>query len=76
MRHNGMGQSDTECTTVVGDGYDAEPLLKAAQVAQWLGITQQEVYRLNIPHVRIRTRSKRWKPADVRAWIEGRRVAV
>ena len=87
MRHNstgqterewptGLGQPETESTTLVGDGYDAEQLLTVGQVADLIAVSRQEVYRLDIPRVRIRKRSLRWRPSDVRAWIESRLETV
>lgn len=62
--------------SLVGDGYDTEPLLKAHEVADLVGVSKQEVYRLDIPRIRIRKRSLRWRPADVRAWIADRLETV
>lgn len=56
----------------VGDGYDPEPLLKAEEVAEILRVPQDAVYNMAIPRVRIGKRRVRWRPADVREFIQGR----
>ena len=48
-------------------------LLDAAQVAVILGVRLKRVYELGIPHVRLSSRTLRWRRADVLEWIEGRR---
>lgn len=56
-----------------GDGYDPEPLLDYKEVAEILGLSNtNRVYELPIPRVRIGSRTFRWRPADVRAYIQGR----
>jgi len=57
---------------LVGDGFDAEPLLTAQRVGEWLGVPTKSVYELPIQCVRIGRRRVRWRPADVRAWIDNR----
>lgn len=57
---------------LVGDGYDAEPLLKAKQVGEILQVPEKSVYDLAIPRVRISNRRLRWRPTDVQAFIEKR----
>ena len=59
---------------LVGDGYDIEPLMKAKDVAKVLGLEPKAVYDLPIKRVRLGPRRIRWRPEDVRAFIE-RRVA-
>lgn len=50
-----------------------EPLLTARQVATILGVRDKRVYELGIPAVRLSEWSLRWRPSDVRDWIERRR---
>jgi len=57
---------------LVGDGFDPEPLLTAAQVAEILSVPPKSVYELSIPRVRVGERRIRWRPADVRAFIHNR----
>ena len=57
-------------TPLVGDSYDDEPLLKAAEVATMLGIPTNNVYKLPINRVRVGTRTIRWRLAVVREFIE------
>lgn len=52
-----------------------EPLLTADQVAPILGVRPKRVYELGIPHIRLSTKSLRWRQSDVIAWIASRRVA-
>lgn len=56
----------------VGDGYDPEPLLTADEVAEILQVPRKSVYDLSIPRVRIGERRVRWRPADVREFINRR----
>jgi len=57
---------------LVGDGYDAEPLLTAGDVGTLLKLPAKSVYELPIPRVRLGPRRIRWRPADVRAFITRR----
>jgi len=57
---------------LVGDGYDPEPLLTADEVAEILRVPKDAVYELSLPRVRIGTRRVRWRPADVREFIQQR----
>ena len=59
-------------TPLVGDSYDDEPLLKAAEVGKMLGIPTNNVYQLPINRVRVGKRTVRWRPAVVREFIEQR----
>ena len=54
---------------LVGDGYDGEPLLKAADVARLLKLPEKSVYALPIPRVVLGPRRIRWRPADVNEYI-------
>jgi predicted DNA-binding transcriptional regulator AlpA len=51
-----------------------EHLLTAREVAHILGVREKRVYELGIPMVRLSERSLRWRPTDVRRWIEERRA--
>ena len=55
---------------LVGDSYEDEPLLKAAEVGKMLGIPTSNVYQLPINRVRVGKRTVRWRPAAVREFIE------
>lgn len=57
---------------LVGDGWDPEPLLTADQVGEILQVPPKSVYELPIPRVRVSSNRVRWRPEDVRAWIEDR----
>lgn len=57
---------------LVGDGYDPEPLLTAEEVGEILQVPKKSVYDLAIPRVRIGQRRVRWRPADVREFIQSR----
>ncbi len=63
---------ETRHPHLIGDGWDEEPLLKASQVATVLGVSRTRVYELPIPRVRVSNRTVRWRPEDVRAFIERR----
>lgn len=56
----------------VGDGWDPERLLTAEEVAELLRVPKKSVYDLSIPRVRIGKRRIRWRPADVREFIQER----
>lgn len=60
---------------LVGDGYDDEPLMTAKDVAAVLKLPAKAVYELPLPRVVLGPRRIRWRPDDVRAFIERRRVA-
>ena len=55
-----------------GDGYDPEPLMTAEDVADVLRVREKAVYELPIPRVRVSQRRVRWRPADVREFIDNR----
>ncbi len=57
---------------LVGDGYDIEPLLTAEDVGGILRVPAKSVYELPLPRIRLGTRRIRWRPADVRAFIDRR----
>ena len=57
---------------LVGDEYDAEPLLTAGDVGTLRKLPAKSVYELPIPRVRLGPRRIRWRPADVRAFITRR----
>ena len=57
---------------LVGDGYDIEPLLTAAEVGRILRVPAKSVYELPIPRIRLGTRRIRWRPCDVSAFIHRR----
>lgn len=66
------GRPTDERPDLVGDGYDPEPLYTAGDVAEILSVPAKSVYELPIPRVRVGRRRIRWRPADVRAFIERR----
>lgn len=51
-----------------------EDLWTAREVADRIHLRPKAVYELGIPHVRISDRRIRYRPEDVRAWIESRRI--
>lgn len=57
---------------LVGDGLDPEPLLTAAEVGAWLKVPAKSVYGLPVRRVRLANRSVRWRPVDVREFIQRR----
>jgi len=57
---------------LVGDGWDPEPLLTAEEVGNILQVPTKSVYELSLPRVRIGQRRIRWRPEDVRAFIDRR----
>lgn len=57
---------------LVGDGWDPEPLLSAKDVAAILGVRRSRVYELSIPRVRVSRKCLRWRPRDVREFLERR----
>lgn len=59
---------------LVGDGYDDEPLLTVREVGEMLSVPWKSVYDLPLPRVRITRRRIRWRPADVREFIDRRRT--
>lgn len=70
---DGSDPPETHRPDLVGDGWDPEPLLTAEELAAKLQMPQKAVYSLPIPRVRISERRVRWRPRDVRSWIEERR---
>jgi hypothetical protein len=67
-----MSAKDELRPDLVGDGYDAEPLWTAAEVAAVLRVPTKGVYKLPIKRVRLGPRRIRWRRGDVRAFIDGR----
>ena len=67
-----MAHQETNRADLVGDGWDDEPLMRADDVAEALAVSTQTVYRLPIPRLRITRGAVRWKPADVRAFLDRR----
>ncbi len=57
---------------LVGDGHDGEPLLRAKQVAEWLGVHPKRVYDLPIPRVRVSPKRIRYRPVDVVKYLDRR----
>lgn len=57
---------------LVGDGYDPEPLLTAAEVGEILQVPTKSVYELPIQRVRISQARVRWRPEDVREFVRRR----
>lgn len=57
---------------LVGDGYDPEPLWDAEDVAEYLGIPTKSAYELPIKRVRVSSNRVRWRPRDVRAFVDRR----
>jgi excisionase family DNA binding protein len=55
------------------------PLLTVAQAAEFLAVSRPTIYRLvrdhGLPVVRI-TADMRFRPEDVEAWLESRKVSV
>jgi len=63
--------------TVAGTGSPfGEPLVDAAVVARFLGVEKTTVYRLaasaTLPSIEIAPRVLRFRPADIRAFLERR----
>lgn len=57
---------------LVGDGFDPEPLMTADDVSEFLQVPTKSVYELPIQRVRVSQNRVRWRPADVRAFVERR----
>jgi hypothetical protein len=67
-----MRPSDEVRPDLVGDGYDPEPLWTASDVGRYLSVPEKSVYELGIPRVRVGRRRIRWRPADVREFVNRR----
>lgn len=67
-----MSATTEERPDLVGDGWDPEPLLKVGEVAAILGVHRNRVYELAIPRVRVSRKCLRWRPEDVRRFMERR----
>ena len=61
---------------LVGDGYDVEPLLTAAQVAEILSLPLKSVYEMPIRKVRLSKGRIRYRPQVIREFIASREVAM
>ena len=58
---------------LVGDGYDPEPLMTAVEVSDILRVPERSVYEMiGLPRIRLGQRRVRWRPADLREFIERR----
>lgn len=58
---------------LVGDGHDPERLLTYEEVADILALSDpRAVYDLPIPRVRVSENRVRWRPTDVREFIQRR----
>ena len=66
------GPPDEVRPDMVGDGYDPEPLWTASEVAAVLRVPSKSVYSMPIRKVRLGPRRIRWRPCDVRAFIDRR----
>lgn len=69
-----------EAVARLGEAWDEDsviaPLLTARELADILNVPYKRVYELPIPEVRLGERTLRWRPEDVEAFIESRRVAA
>ena len=68
--HRGYREADR--SKPVGDGYDDERLLTASEVGDILRVPVKSVYDLPIKRVRIGPRRLRWRPVDVREFVNRR----
>ena len=66
------GFPEAACSKPVGDGYDEEPLLTVEEVGEILRVPVKSVYDLPIKRVRIGQRRLRWRPVDVREFVNRR----
>ena len=57
-----------------GDVNSSNRLWHARQVGEYLGVATKRVYQLDIPLVRVSSRTLRWRPDDVFKWAEERRL--
>lgn len=57
---------------LIGDGWDPEPLLTAEEVGEVLQVPTKAVYELPIRRVRVSSNRVRWRPDDVRRFIDRR----
>lgn len=75
---NGSGPSsarrprDEHRPDLVGDGWDPEPLMTAEQVGEILQVPTKSVYDLPIQRVRVSKGRVRWRPGDVKSFIDRR----
>ena len=67
-----MMRPDDVRPDLIGDGYDPEPLMTAREVAEMLRLPAKAVYGLPIRRVQLGQRRTRWRPSDVREFIERR----
>lgn len=56
----------------VGDGFDEERLLTARELADWLQLPPKSIYELPIPRIVLGPRRIRWRPEDVRDFLNSR----
>ncbi len=68
--HTGYREADR--SKPIGDGHDDEPLLTAEEVGEILRVPVKSVYDLPIKRVRIGQRRLRWRPVDVREFVNRR----
>ncbi len=68
--HTGYREADR--SKPVGDGHDDERLLRAEEVGEILRVPVKSVYDLPIKRVRIGQRRLRWRPVDVREFVNRR----
>lgn len=67
-----MNRPEAARTDLVGDGYDAEPLLTAKEVGKLLNVPWKSVYDLPIRRVVLGRRRIRWRLRDVVEFIDSR----
>ncbi len=70
-----MSSTELPALSLVGDGYDVEPLLTVDDVAAILRVPTKSVYELPIPKVKLSRRRVRYRHADVRGFIDRRTEA-
>jgi hypothetical protein len=63
-------------TSALDPDRPADALLTACQVGAFLGISARQVQRLDVPYFALGRRCRRYRMADVTAWLESRRRAV
>lgn len=57
---------------LIGDGWDPVPLWDKDRLAEYLGVPPDSCYDLPIPRVRVSGGRIRWRPSDVREFVERR----
>ena len=53
----------------------SDPMMTPDEVAAWLKVKPRQVQRLGVPCVDFGRKTKRYRVADVRAWLEAKRAA-